>query len=235
MSALIPVVESFVSLQGEGPSAGEPALFLRLGNCNLNCVWCDTRHSWDWAAFDKAEEVDDLTPDELFELLVGLLPTVVRLVVVTGGEPLLHQVAVAPVLDRLLSSRPDARVEIETNGTIAPTADLRELVHLFVVSPKLANSKIPEKRRLRLSALSEFSRSRSVLKFVAEGPEDLREAGEIAAACGFASSRVWVMPQTTSADDLGPLLAQLAPAAIHAGFRVSSRLQVIAWGDARGR
>lgn len=234
MSALIPVVETFVSLQGEGPSAGEPALFLRLGNCNLTCVWCDTRHSWDWAVFDRAEEVEDFEPDELFERLVGLLPSHVNLVVVTGGEPLLHQTAIAPVLDRLLARRPDARVEIETNGTIAPTSDLRDLVHLFVVSPKLANANIPEKRRLRPSALSEFSRLRSVLKFVVNGPDDVREAGEVAATCGFPHSRVWVMPQTTSTEDLGPLIAALAPAAIEAGFKVSSRLHVLAWDDARG-
>lgn len=234
MSARIPVVETFVSLQGEGPSAGEPALFLRLGSCNLNCVWCDTRHSWDWAEFDRSKEVEDLAPNELLERLMRLLPSQVNLVVVTGGEPLLHQDAVTPVLDRLLSCRPDARVEIETNGTIAPTADLRELVHLFVVSPKLANSNIPEKRRLRLRALSEFSRLRSVLKFVVEGPEDLQEAAEIAATCGFPTAQVWVMPQTRSMDDLGSRIADLAPAAIDAGFKVSSRLHVLAWADARG-
>jgi organic radical activating enzyme len=234
MNMLVPVVETFVSLQGEGPSAGEPALFIRLANCNLNCVWCDTRHSWDWATFDEAEEVESMTPDELSERLARQLPRQVNLLVLTGGEPLLHQASVFLVLDKLRESRPGLRVEVETNGTIAPTEQLRELVHLFVVSPKLANSAIPEKRRLRVPVLAEFSRLRSVLKFVVEGPHEVQEAAELAARSGYPSSRVWVMPQTTSAADLGQLIAELSPAAIRAGFKISSRLQVLAWGDARG-
>lgn len=234
MKTLIPVVETFVSLQGEGPSAGEPALFLRLANCNLSCVWCDTRHSWDWDAFDKNEEVTSLSPDELRDRLARELPDDVRLLVLTGGEPLLYQGTVVDVLISLQASRPDLRVEVETNGTIVPTSAFRELVHLFVVSPKLSNSEVPERRRLRSSVLAAFSELPAVLKFVVEGPDEVQEAADVAKNIGFAPFRVWVMPQTTLAAELGPRIAELAPAAIRAGFRVSSRLHVLAWGDTRG-
>lgn len=234
MNTLIPVVETFVSLQGEGPSAGEPALFLRLANCNLDCVWCDTRHSWDWAAFDRAQEVQTMSGDELAPRLLSQLPPEVHLLVLTGGEPLLHQNAVAPLLLALRERRPDLRVEVETNGTIAATAHLRDLVHMFVVSPKLANSAIPAKRRLRLPVLAEFAQLRSVLKFVVEHPREVNEAVTIATETGFDRSRVWVMPQTTTAAELGPLVAALSPAAIEAGVKVSSRLHVLAWEDTRG-
>jgi 7-carboxy-7-deazaguanine synthase len=231
---MIPIVETFVSIQGEGPSAGEPALFLRLANCNLSCVWCDTRHSWDWAAFDKDDEVSILSPDALRGRLARELPAEVRLLVLTGGEPLLHQGVVAGVIVSLQTERPDLRVEVETNGTIVPTPAFRDLVHLFVVSPKLANSGVPEKRRLRLSVLGAFSELSAVLKFVLEGPDEVQEAVDVAERSGFARSRVWVMPQATSAAELGPRIAELAPAVIGAGLRVSSRLQVLAWGDVRG-
>jgi len=234
MSSLIPLVETFVSLQGEGPSAGEPALFVRLGNCNLNCVWCDTRHSWDWETFDKSEEIKAVSAEQLVTRVRRDLPDRVRLLVLTGGEPLLHQAAADALLADLRDTRPDVRVEVETNGTIAPTRAWRDLVHLFVVSPKLANSNIPEKRRLRPSVLTEFSTLPSVLKFVVESPLDVEEAAAIAMGSGFDRSRVWVMPQTTEAAELGLLIARLAPAAIQSGFKVSSRLHVLAWGDARG-
>jgi 7-carboxy-7-deazaguanine synthase len=231
---MIPVVETFVSLQGEGPSAGEPALFLRLGNCNLACVWCDTRHSWDWETFDKTQEVEDFEPEVLAERLLTFLPDTVHLLVLTGGEPLLHQRLIVPVLRRILAQRPDLRIEVETNGTVAPTPDLGEIVHLFVVSPKLHNSGLPEKRRLRRPVLEAFSSLPSILKFVVMSPQDVEEAAAVALSVGFPSERVWVMPETTAAAEVGPLLASLAPAAIHAGFKVSSRLHVLAWGDARG-
>lgn len=234
MSALIPLVETFVSLQGEGPSAGEPAFFVRLANCNLSCVWCDTRHSWDWELFNRAEEVESLTQNQLLTRVLREMPDQVHLLVLTGGEPLLHQSATVALLRELHETRPDVRVEVETNGTIVPTRDLRELVHLFVVSPKLSNSLVAEKRRLRFDTLAEFSALRSVLKFVIEDPLEVEEAASIAVRSGFDRSQVWVMPQTTSAAEHGALIARLAPAAIQAGFKVSSRLQVLAWGDARG-
>ena len=231
---MIPLVESFVSLQGEGPSAGEPALFLRLGNCNLSCVWCDTRHSWDWDTFDKAEEVENVDAADLCARLLGQLPDTVHLLVLTGGEPLLHQTVVAPILRDLQTRRPDLRVEVETNGTIVPTSALIDIVRLFVVSPKLQNSGVPEKRRLRVPVLQTFAALPSVLKFVVTGPDDVAEAARISDNAGFPGDRVWVMPETTSAEDIGALVAALAPAAISSGFKVSSRLHVLAWGDIRG-
>lgn len=231
---MIPVVETFVSLQGEGPSAGEPALFLRLGNCNLNCTWCDTRHSWDWDRFDKSDEVEDVDPQRLTTRLLRELPDAVNLLVLTGGEPLLHQNLIVPVLRAVQHHRPDLRIEVETNGTITPAPALVDVIHLFVVSPKLRNSGIPEKRRFRLLALEALASISSVLKFVVTGPDDVLEAADIASKIGMPANRVWVMPETTSADTLGGLIALIAPAAIQAGFKVSSRLHVLAWGDTRG-
>ena len=77
---MLRVSETFLSLQGEGPSAGVPAHFLRLQGCDVGCAWCDTKYSWDaagGAAMEPAAAVAALRA-------LGEAP----LLVVTGGEPL---------------------------------------------------------------------------------------------------------------------------------------------------
>ena len=103
------VSEVFLSLQGEGPSAGTPAHFLRLQGCDVGCAWCDTKYAWD-AAGGRGVELTALW-DEARAL--GSAP----LVVVTGGEPLQHP-AFAAVLELALEHW--ARVEVETSGILPP-------------------------------------------------------------------------------------------------------------------
>src|SRR5258706_14319484 len=76
------VSELFLSLQGEGPSAGMPAHFVRLQGCDVGCAWCDTRYSWD--AAQGREIAADALWDEARAL--GEAP----LLVITGGEPVQH-------------------------------------------------------------------------------------------------------------------------------------------------
>ena len=77
------VSEIFLSLQGEGPSAGTPAHFIRLQGCDVGCHWCDTKYSWDFAG--GRELAADAACDEARAL--GAAP----LLVITGGEPLEHE------------------------------------------------------------------------------------------------------------------------------------------------
>ena len=51
------------TLQGEGPSSGRRAMFLRLAGCNLSCSWCDTAYTWDWSRYDKKAEVTMMQVD----------------------------------------------------------------------------------------------------------------------------------------------------------------------------
>ena len=103
------ISEVFRSLQGEGPSAGTPAHFLRLQGCDVGCTWCDSKYTWD--ANGGREAALDQVFDELRAL--GDAP----LIVVTGGEPLAHP-AIDAVLDRALAGW--ARVEVETSGLEPP-------------------------------------------------------------------------------------------------------------------
>ena len=102
------IVERFVSINGEGAHAGEPAAFIRFHGCNLNCSYCDTR----WAN-NVLTPTADYTPEQLAKWVRNKRVINVTL---TGGEPLLQDDL--DELIRLLTIQGN-RVEIETNGSIA--------------------------------------------------------------------------------------------------------------------
>jgi 7-carboxy-7-deazaguanine synthase len=77
----LPVMESFYTLQGEGFHQGRAAYFIRLGGCDVGCVWCDVKDSWD-ASRHPLVSIDRLVTE------ASALPG--RLAVITGGEPLMH-------------------------------------------------------------------------------------------------------------------------------------------------
>jgi 7-carboxy-7-deazaguanine synthase len=100
----LPVMERFYTLQGEGYYQGSAAYFIRLGGCDVGCVWCDVKDSWD-AALHPQISLNTIVED------AGRHPG--RLAVVTGGEPLLHN------LDALTRSLHKAgfQTNIETSGS----------------------------------------------------------------------------------------------------------------------
>jgi organic radical activating enzyme len=152
--------------------------------------------------------------------------------VVTGGEPLGQQYAVTKLATALAEG--GRRVEVETSGSIVPRQGLLDAVHRFVVSPKLANSGLPEERRIRPDALRAFAASgRAVFKFVACDPNDLDEVERLVDAYGLAP--VWVMPEGTTEEQVSARLRGLAEPVLARGWNLSSRLHIILWGDQRGR
>jgi 7-carboxy-7-deazaguanine synthase len=80
-SSLLPVMEHFYTLQGEGFHQGRAAYFIRLGGCDVGCVWCDVKDSWD-AEKHPRYEVGSLKSE--------VEKTPAGIVVITGGEPLMH-------------------------------------------------------------------------------------------------------------------------------------------------
>src|SRR5438093_4554824 len=77
----LPVMESFYTLQGEGFHQGKAAYFVRLGGCDVGCVWCDVKESWE-------ANKHPLLPVE--DIVSAIKQTPARIVVITGGEPLMH-------------------------------------------------------------------------------------------------------------------------------------------------
>src|ERR1700719_782206 len=88
------VSEIFVSFQGEGPSSGERAVFVRLAGCNLSCQWCDTPYTWDWSRYNRVLESHKVVADEVARHVVALAGEYGKLLILTGGEPMLQQGAV---------------------------------------------------------------------------------------------------------------------------------------------
>ena len=214
--------------QGEGPSLGRRAGFVRLGRCNLACTFCDTPYTWRWTDHDPSVELRTASVDDvLTELLVMDVP----LVVVTGGEPLLQQSHLPPLLQPLRDRGID--VEIETAGTLAPSPDVVDLVSRFNVSPKLANSGNPLDRRLKPEVLRALQRTgRAAFKFVALDAVDLDEIGRIVDDCGLTD--VWVMPEGTDPETIVTRGRALIDPVLDRGWNLTTRLHVLLWGDRRG-
>ncbi|HAK52291.1 MAG TPA: hypothetical protein DCM54_10385 [Gammaproteobacteria bacterium] len=230
--------EIFRSLQGEGPKAGQPSIFLRLSECNLECRWCDTPYTWRWTrdqvhdddrVYEKKEWQAELSLDEV-EKKIRDLPG--SRLIVTGGEPLLFHKRLVPLF-AALNDRFTA-FEFETNGTIEPTAGIDEFTTLYVVSPKLANAGMYVSKTIT-SALHGFVRNpKSVFKFVVNGQADIDEVANIAASYDISPDRIWIMPCARTPKDLSRLSKQLAASILGAGFNYSHRIHVDLFGDAQG-
>lgn len=237
---VLQTVEMFgPTVQGEGPDVGRAAMFLRLAGCNLTCAWCDTSFTWD------PNRPDPHRPPrvtQISEILTWLdprasdpeaaEPAVTRLVI-TGGEPLLQArgiVELAVTLRQL-----GWIVEVETSGTVSP-GELAELVDRFNVSPKLAHSGVAERARLRSQVLAEFAaHPGAIFKFVAEQVTDLDEVATIISSVGLEPSRVFVMAQATTADDVLLTSRDLVDAVVARGWGLTPRWHTLLWGDQPGR
>jgi len=102
-TGLLPVMESFYTLQGEGFHQGRAAYFIRLAGCDVGCVWCDVKESWD-ASSHPLLSIEDITQEA--KKFPG------RLAVITGGEPLMHDCG---ALTRELKAA-GFQTHIETSG-----------------------------------------------------------------------------------------------------------------------
>ena len=153
--------------------------------------------------------------------------------VLTGGEPLLHQTKLVPLLSRLKSK--GFFVEVETNGTIAPAPETVELVDCFNVSPKTSNSDVPAGIRHRPDALKALiGTTKAWFKFVVCAPADLIEIGKMISELGIPHDRVILMPEGTDSTELAARGKWVTEACIANGYRFSPRLQILLFGDRRG-
>lgn len=226
------VSETFHSIQGEGQTMGVPSVFLRLSGCNLLCEskeWtCDTIEVW---KHGKATEFEYVFTDEQFEML-GRGDHLI----ITGGEPLLHQIAVKEFLTWLSKKLGKwAIVEIETNGTIIPDKDLFPMVRFWNVSPKLSNSGMPVDKRINETALhaicANVAKDRVIFKFVVNKESDFLE---IIQDYNLPIKCVVLMPAGASQQELAVTRPVVADLCKKTGLRYSERLHVGIWDKATG-
>lgn len=119
MPTELPLMEHFYTIQGEGYHTGRAAYFLRLGGCDVGCVWCDVKESWD------ASKHSQVTIESMAQ---WAKESGTEMVVITGGEPLMHN------LDRLTVSLQN--LGIETNIETSGSHTLSGLWNWICVSPK---------------------------------------------------------------------------------------------------
>lgn len=235
----LPVNELFYSLQGEGKIAGMPSVFVRTSGCNLRCWFCDSFHtSWEptHAWLDVDAVIDRVTNYEK-----------ANHVVVTGGEPLLHD-ETTELLDRL--SDASYHTTVETNGTIYHDTS----IDLVSISPKLASStpttsKDPQgdgewadrhdDRRIDIDTLCKLVEAYDFqLKFVVTDRDDMPEINRIvdrlrdAADAVIRDSDVLLMPEGSTRERLSKTRELAAEVALEHGYQYTPRLHVDLWNDA---
>ena len=176
-SIALPVMESFYTLQGEGYHQGRAAYFIRLGGCDVGCFWCDVKESWDAAAHPQTE------PDDI---VAGALNYPGRLAVITGGEPLLHN------LDDLTDELRAAGFEtnIETSGS----SPLSGRWNWICLSPKKFKAPLPGIIPLA-----------NELKVVIYNKHDFEWAESYAAQVSE-HCRLYLQPEWSKADAITPLI-----------------------------
>lgn len=170
-------MEHFYTIQGEGYHQGKAAYFIRLGGCDVGCVWCDVKDSWDVEKHPKLR---------IEHLKLNVLETPAKLVVITGGEPLMHN------LDELTTAlqQQGLQTNIETSGA-HPLSGNWDWICL---SPKKFKAPLPE-----ILPLS------NELKIVVYNKSDFDWAEKYAALVN-PNCKLYLQPEWDKATEVTPLL-----------------------------
>lgn len=175
----LPVMEHFYTIQGEGFYQGHAAYFIRLGGCDVGCVWCDVKESWDAAVHPHFS---------IQSLVEQVKTTPATIVVITGGEPLMHP------LDALTDALHAAGLQtnIETSGS----SPLSGHWDWLCLSPKKFKAPLPEV----VEAANE-------LKVIVYHKSDFL-FGEKFAAQVPAGCKLYLQPEWSKADTMVPLIVE---------------------------
>lgn len=262
MPELIEVTELYPAIQGEGPNLGRPSMFLRLRRCNLACVWCDSKQTWDKNHPDF-ETYRTMPPAFLARDLweVGTmngrrLPPLG--LVITGGEPLIWQRLLPEVIDRYQELvGQDLAVEVETNGMIEPSNEMLDRCH-FNVSPKLesaGNEHITQARLHNADAARSYLEEDAIFKLVVGEVDELTCKVYISWLVTVAKTvdlgggvkmtpedwkayvlqRVYLMPEGLTQIDLCKNQGRVLELAEELGVNATTRMHIIAYNDERRR
>jgi organic radical activating enzyme len=172
-----PVMEHFYTLQGEGFHQGRAAYFLRLGGCDVGCVWCDVKDSWD-AGLHPLRQVN--------EMIEEISKTPARIVVITGGEPLMHDLG--PLTQALKAA--GFQTHLETSGAY-PLSGQWDWICLS-----------PKKFKAPLEAILPLCHE---LKIVIYNQSDFKWAEEHAARVS-PSCKLYLQPEWSKAEKMTPAI-----------------------------
>jgi 7-carboxy-7-deazaguanine synthase len=227
----VPVSEIFLSVQGEGVHSGTPSVFLRTYHCNLTCAWCDTKYTW--LDQDKSRPGVDYTSMSADDILSSVTAYGCKHLVLTGGEPLIHQRVLLPFLSTLKGA--GFFIEVETNGTIAPSPEMVEAVDCFNVSPKISSSLVEASARIRPDSLRAFAGvEKAWFKFVISDPRDVVEVESLISEFAIRRDRVMLMPEGIDAASLLARSRWLVDICKERNLRFAARLHILLFGNRRG-
>lgn len=216
---------------GEGPYLGRLCHVIAFGRCNLHCPGCDVPQTWDEGRYDLDVTCPPATPEEIVDRLEGTP----NLIMLTGGEPLLHQRRRDFV--ELLDMFGHIPVHVETNGTIPPTGPMLGRIAHFSVSLKLnaLGGGDPQRRRIRALPIAVFNtlamEGRAAFKFVCATAADVEEVSDYCRTYGIPRQWVWISPYTAGYAPMSelPITHRKIGGAVAAfGFNLTTRLQVVA-------
>ena len=173
---MLPLMEDFYTIQGEGFHTGKAAYFIRIGGCDVGCHWCDVKESWN----------AELHPPTLTEEIVKKAQAYSSTVVITGGEPLMWSM---DYLTGKLKSR-GMKVHIETSGAYA----LSGTYDWFCLSPKKTRLPTPE-AYARADELKVIVYNKNDFKFAEE------QAARVEPDC-----ELFLQPEWSKRDKMMPLI-----------------------------
>lgn len=212
------VIEKFLSIDGEGPTAGEIATFIRFGGCNLCCTWCDTAYS-----IDGEIKGEFLSKEDIYKFIKD---NGTKNVTITGGEPLIQKDI--EELIYFLAKDSELVIHIETNGSV-PIYNFKTIHNLdnvsFILDYKLPSSKMENKMDMKNY---ELISNKDVCKFVIETMEDLIKAKEIVETFGLTQKcLVYFSPITTRIEP--SLIVEFMKANKMNNIRLQIQLHKIIW------
>ncbi|MBI3832886.1 MAG: 7-carboxy-7-deazaguanine synthase QueE [Planctomycetes bacterium] len=224
------IAEIFHSIQGEGKLAGVPSVFIRTSGCNLRCTWCDTPYtSWE-------PEGEEMSIDSILSRVEEFS---CRLVVLTGGEPMIAD-GVEELTRRIRAG--GRHLTIETAATVWKDVEC----DLASIGPKLANSTPWDREggkfatahdvnRVQIEVIHRFMEFEDYqLKFVVDSPRDLDEIDALLTQLSpYDPASVLLMPQGVTVEELAAKNSWLADVCKSRGFRFCPRLHIYLYGNTR--
>jgi 7-carboxy-7-deazaguanine synthase len=216
------------TIQGEGINIGVPAAFLRLKNCTLNCIYCDTAEVWRYGS--------PYTFDELFEAMEKVdLPGRLRNghhLVLTGGSPLRQQERVLDfVVEFNMRYGFKPFIEIENERVLMPTILFTNAIDCWNNSPKLAGSRMPYNSRYNPELLTYMSSlSNSWFKFVVSSEFDWNEIRDLFLKTNLIKKeQIILMPEGMTRKELEKTRPIAIEMATENGVRFTDRLHITLW------
>lgn len=249
---MLNISEAFYSLQGEGPTMGKPAFFVRLQGCNLMCGgvggklvkegkatwWCDTEAVWRKGEMWYNEQLEEeMKKQGALDLILNGRASIVW----TGGEPMMekNRNSIAHFLDYMNWRHNGNAIfnEIETNATIYNSSFLRTYIYQINASPKLSNSGMSKEKRYCCTVIeSIIDFPNSCFKFVVSSEKDVEEITDdfVLRYNRRLVEKIYLMPGVDKFCDLQERTQFVWKMCEKYGYKMSNRLHILAWDQTTG-